>query len=215
MKRKLIFVTILALGSMAHAQGFLSNLSIGAGGEGIFPGSSFSRSAAINSFGSNNTTESTSNSIGGLGDVRYDFGRHSAFDISVTVNRSTEYSEFAAESIVFVQTNNFEVIGSYIIRLPAKEHLKPYFLLGGGMVHFSPNNNLSTGLVPSSQFKPAFAYGFGTDLPFNDHWAVRLQYRGLVRGEPNLGLAVNNENGFGSGVKVNVAEPSIALIYHF
>ncbi len=215
MKHKLIFITVLALGGMAHAQGFLSNLSIGAGGEGIFPGSSFTRSAAINSSGTNNTTQSTSNSIGALGDVRYDFGRHSAFDLSISVNRNTEYSEYSAEYPEFVQTNNFEVIGSYIIRLPAKEQLKPYFLIGGGMVRFSPNNNFSTGLTPSSQFKPAFAYGFGTDLPFNDHWAVRLQYRGLVRGEPNLGLTVNNPDGFGSGVKVNVAEPSIALIYHF
>ncbi|MGC2209523.1 MAG: outer membrane beta-barrel protein [Candidatus Korobacteraceae bacterium] len=215
MKHKLIFITVLALGSMAHAQGFLSNLSLGAGGEGIFPGSSFTRSAAINSFGTNNTTQSTSNSIGGLGDVRYDFGRHSAFDLSVTVNRSTEYSEYSGEYPEFIQSNNFELIGSYIIRLPAKEHLKPYFLVGGGMVHFSPNNNFSTGLTPSSQFKPAFAYGFGTDLPVSDHWAVRLQYRGLVRGEPNFGLAANNINGFGSGLKTNVAEPSIAFIYHF
>ena len=148
--------------------------------------------------------------------MRYDFGRHSAFDLSVTVNRNTEYLPiFRRVPSPVIQTNNIEVIGSYIIRLPSKEHLKPYALIGGGMVHFSPNNNFSSGLIPSSQMKPAFAYGFGTDLPFSDHWAVRLQYRGLVRGEPNFGLATNSEFGFGTGLKTNVAEPSIAVIYHF
>ena len=214
MKRKLIFITVLALGSMAHAQGFLSNLSLGVGGQGIFPGSTFTRSTAeVNS--SNATTQSTTNSIGALGDARYDFGRHSAIDLSLTVNRNTEYSQYFGGYLAGVQTNNIEVIGSYIVRLPSKEHLKPYALIGGGMVRFSPNNNFSSGLVPTSQMKPAFAYGFGADLPFNEHWAVRLQYRGLVRGEPNFGIATNSEFGFGSGLKTNVAEPSIAVIYHF
>jgi len=199
---------------MAHAQGFLSNLSLGAGGQGIFPASTFTRSLAIvNS--PDVGTQAASNSIGGLGDVRYDFGRHSAIDLSVTVNRSTQYYLPTGLFTEYVQSNNVEIIGSYIVRLPAKEHLKPYFLVGGGAVRFSPNNDFSTGLAPSSQMKPAFAYGFGTDLPLSDHWAVRLQYRGLVMGEPNFGLAVNNSNGFGTGLKMHVVEPSIAVIYHF
>jgi opacity protein-like surface antigen len=214
LKHKLILITVLALGSMAHAQGFLSNLSLGAGLQGVFPSSTFTRSLAeANS--PNVGSQAASNSVGGVGDVRYDFGRHSAFDISVTFNRNTEYYYPSSQFLNFVQTNNIEVIGSYIIRLPAREHLKPYALIGGGEVRFSPNNNFSTGLAPSSQMKPAFAYGFGTDLKFNDHWAVRLQYRGLVRSEPNFGLAINDPNGFGTGLKTHVVEPSIAVIYHF
>jgi opacity protein-like surface antigen len=199
---------------MAHAQGFLSNLSLGAGGQGIFPASTFTRSLALAN-SPNVGTQAASNSIGGLGDVRYDFGRHSAFDLSFTFNRSTQYYYPSTQFLNFVQSNNLEIIGSYIIRLPAKEHLKPYFLIGGGAVHFSPNNNFSTGIAPSSQMKPAFAYGFGTDFPFSDRWAVRLQYRGLVMSEPNFGLATNDPNGFGTGLKMHVVEPSIAVIYHF
>lgn len=214
MKHKLILITVLALGSMAHAQGFLSNLSLGAGVQGVVPSSTFTRSLAeANS--PNVGTQAASNSAAGVGDVRYDFGRHSAFDISVSVYRSSQYYYPSTQFLNWVQSNNVEFIGSYIIRLPSKERLKPYALIGGGMVRFSPNNNFSTGIAPSSQTKPAFAYGFGTDIKMSDHLALRLQYRGLVMSEPSFGLAENDPNGFGTGLKMHVVEPSLAVIYHF
>ena len=110
-----------------------------------------------------------------------------------------------------VQTNNAELIGSYVFRLPSIERVKPYALFGGGLIRFSPNNNFTTGLTPSTETKPAFAYGFGTDFKVSEHWALRLQYRGLIRGEPDFKLS----SSFGTGQKSNVSEPSIAIIYHF
>jgi opacity protein-like surface antigen len=212
LKLKLLLITVLALGGMAQAQGFLSNLSVGAGFEGIFPAATFTKSAAESSAGFNGSTQDTTKSVGVVADARYEFGHHSALDFSVTLNRNSEIFELPnAAGLDFVQTNNAEMIATYIVRLPSNEKLKPYVLVGGGLVRFSPNNNFSTGLIPSSETKPAFAYGFGTDLKLSERWALRLQYRGLVRGEPDFKLA----GSFGTGLKSNVSEPSMALVFHF
>jgi opacity protein-like surface antigen len=216
LKLKLILITVLAFGGMAHAQGFVSRLSIGGGFQGIFPATTFTKGTAETSGVAN--TQATTNSVGAIADARYDFGRHSALDVSLTVNRNSEL--FLATSFTSsgfterVQTNNIEFIGSYIFRLPSNEHVKPYALIGGGMVHFSPNGtHFTTGAVPSTDSKPAFAYGFGTDFRMSDHLALRLQYRGLLRREPDFKLLTAGP--FGTGLKTHVVEPSIAVIYHF
>ncbi len=197
---------------MAHAQGFASNLSVGAGFEGIFPAPTVNKPTTTVSGFPN--TQWTTYSVGAVGDVRYDFGHHSALDFSVTVNRNTEVTfNGATFATPRVQTNNAEFIGSYILRLPSNERVKPYFLLGGGVVRFSPNNNF-TSSVPSTDSKAAFAYGFGTDLKVSTRWAVRLQYRGLVRGDPDFKL-MTASSPFGTGLKTHVPEPSIMIVYHF
>jgi opacity protein-like surface antigen len=219
LKSKLILITVLALGTLAHAQGFVSKLSFGLGFQGVFPAATFTKSAAVNNSGVPDT-QSTTNSVGATANLRYDFGRHSALEIGVTVNRNSELF-FQGENTAFsrIQTNNAEIIADYIFRLPSNAHVKPYALFGGGMVRFSPNGVQTAGGVPQAQFKPAFAYGFGTDFPFNDHWALRLQYRGLVRSEPDFGLmtAANAalSQSFGTGLKTHVGEPSIQIVYHF
>jgi len=112
-----------------------------------------------------------------------------------------------------VQTNNAEIIGSYIFRLPSAEHVKPYALLGGGVVRFSPNGDSTVlGGLPDVDMKPAFAYGFGADFPMGDHLALRLQYRGLVRSSPDFKLSAVP---FGTGLKTHVAEPTVEIVWHF
>ena len=213
MKSKLILVTVLALGSLAHAQGFVSKLSLGIGLQGIFPGSTFKNNEVT--FAS--STQSATNAVGATGDLRIDFGHHSALEIAVTVDRDSERffnnpSFGSGGSLTRVQTNNAEIIGSYIFRLPSNEHLKPYFLLGGGMVRFSPNSAFTTAGVPQTDSKPAFAYGLGSDFKMSEHVFLRLQYRGLIRSEPDFKLA---SEPFGTGLKTHVAEPSIQVVYHF
>jgi opacity protein-like surface antigen len=214
LKLKLILITVLAFGSIAYAQGFKSNLSIGAGFEGIFPAATFTKSVAEASV-FNANTQATTNSVGVGADARYDFGRHSAINLAFTVNRSSEIfynSNGGFGSLTRVQSNNIEIIGTYLFRLPSNEHVKPYALFGGGVVRFSPNSDYTTGGTPSADMKPAFAYGFGTDFPIKPRWAIRLQYRGLLRGDPNFKLA---SEPFGTSLKTHVAEPSIQLVYHF
>lgn len=215
MKLKLILIAVLAFGGMAHAQGILSNLSIGAGFEGIFPAATVTNVPSNPSEGS---TQSSTNSVGAMADVRYDFGRHSAVGVAVTVNRNTEkFINNANDNPVQsrIQTNNAEVIGTYIFRLPSNERVKPYAMFGGGMIRFSPNNNFTTGGQPATETKPAFAYGFGTDFSLTSHWALRLQYRGLLRADPDFKLASDPNNPFGTALRAHVAEPSIQFVYHF
>jgi len=172
LKRSLIFVTVLALGGLAQAQGFGSRISLAAGIEGVFPGSTFTREEANLSNGLNAASQSTTNSVGGVGTVRFDFGEHSAFDFSVTFNRSSEVSEIisggSGQFPTRVQSNNIEFIGTYVYRLPSTERFHPYFLVGGGMVHFRPlDDGFTTAGVPSSMTKGAFAYGFGPAIRWN------------------------------------------------
>lgn len=211
MKAKLILIALLALGSMAHAQGIASHISIGVGLEGIFPASTVDKDAVSN-FGLPNS-QSTTKSVGAVGDLRFDFGHHSAIDISVTVNRNSElFFNATTDAFSHVQTNNAEIIGSFILRLPSNDFVKPYALIGGGAVRFSPNNDFSTGGVPEVDTKAAFAYGFGADFPFGDHLALRLQYRGLVHDSPDFKLSAEP---FGTGLKTHVPEPSVMVVWHF
>jgi len=213
LKLKLILIAVLAFGSMAHAQGVLSHLSVGAGFEGIFPAATFTKSLVNTSQLPN--TQATTNSVGAVGDVRYEFGRHSAIDLAVTVNRASEIFFYGQSQYpTRYQSDNGEIIGTYIIRLPSKERLSPYFLAGGGVVRFSPNNSYS-GATPSTDTKSAFAYGFGSDFKLSDHWALRLQYRGLLRSEPDFKLISTTNNQFGTGLKTHIPEPSLQIVYHF
>lgn len=214
LKAKLVLITLLALSAVAHAQGFASHVSIGIGLQGIFPAATFNNDEINHT----SSTQSTTNSVGAVGDLRFDFGHHSALDISVTVNRNSERfvsnTLSGAGFVERVQTNNAEIIGSFIFRLPSNDFVKPYALIGGGAVRFSPNNAFTTlgNDVPAVDTKPAFAYGFGADFPFGDHLALRLQYRGLVRSSPDFKLSAEP---FGTGLKTHVAEPSVQVVYHF
>ena len=215
MKLKLTLVAILlGLASMAHAQGPLSNLSVGVGLQGIFPAPTFNKTPYNE--GSYPTTQSSTKSVGAVADARYNFGRHSAVDFSVTINRNTEYFANTYGTVTHVQTNNAEMIGAYVARLPGTERMKPFLLVGGGMVRFSPNNDFNTSGSPSSATKAAFAYGFGSDIRLSDSWGIRLQYRGLVRNAPDFKLVTSDpQNTFGSQLKTHVPEPSIQVVYHF
>jgi len=217
LKLKLILVTVLAFGSMACAQGFTSNLSIGLGFEGIFPASTFTKAITEANFYAGGTQTAT-NSVGAVADARYDFGRHSALGAAVTVNRNSEiFYNNLGQGVSRIKSNNFEMIGTYIFRLPSNEHVKPYAMFGGGMVRFSPvSNQVLNTATPQADMKPAFAYGFGTDLKVSDHWSVRLQYRGLFRTEPDFKLTSSDASvNFGTGLRGHVAEPSIQAVYHF
>lgn len=213
MKSKLILITVLALGSIAHAQGFVSHLSAGAGMQGVFASSTFSQSALFQP----STTQTTTNSVGVVGDLRLDFGHHSAMDLSVTFNRNSEISTFVSNQAPLgqryrVQTDNAEIIGSYIYRFHSIAHVKPYALAGGGMVRFNPIDE-TTPDFPQNQSKPAFAYGGGADFPISEHLALRLQYRGLLRTSPDFSLQASDH--FGTQAKAHVIEPSVQIVYHF
>lgn len=217
MKLKLILVTVLAFGSMAHAQGFTSNISIGLGFQGIFPAATYTRAITDANFAAGGT-QSTTNSAGIVGDARYDFGKHSAIGAALTVNRNTEvFYNNDGQGISRVKTNDFEMIGTYIFRLPINERVKPYAMFGGGMIRFSPvNGGYNNTGTPQADTKPAFAYGFGTDVKVSDHFAVRLQYRGLLHAAPDFKLTSSDPSvNFGTGLRTHVAEPSIQVVYHF
>jgi opacity protein-like surface antigen len=213
LKLKLILITVLAFGSMAHAQGILSNLSIGLGFEGIFPASTFTKATTeVNNFAGG--TQATTTSVGAVADARYEFGRHSAVGLALTVNRSSQLFFNNSElSLPRVKSNNGELVGTYIFRLPMNERVKPYAMFGGGLVRFSPiTGGFTTGGTPQTDTKAAFAYGFGTDFKVSDHFGLRLQYRGLLLTDPDFKLSGEP---FGTVLRTHIPEPSIQVVYHF
>jgi opacity protein-like surface antigen len=210
-----VLFIVLAFAITAHAQGFLSNLSIGVGGEGVFPSSTFLKSGFSSGNFNNPPAQTTSNSLGGIVDARYDFGHHSALGLAVSFNRATEYYVDSEATFTHVKSNNVEIIGTYIFRLPSNERVKPYAMFGGGLVHFGPVTGYDTTGTPESQMKAAFAYGMGTDLRMTDRVSLRLQYRGLVRTDPDFKLYSSDPGGFGTQLRAHVPEPSIQLVYHF
>lgn len=201
---------------MAYAQGFTSNISVGLGFEGIFPASTFTKAVTEANL-ENGGTQTTTESVGIVADGRYDFGRHSALGVAVTVNRNSQiFYNNDGQGITSVKSNNGELIGTYIFRLPSNERVKPYAMFGGGLIRFSPVNQGFTTATPQADTKPAFAYGFGTDIKVSDHLAVRLQYRGLLYTEPDFKLSSTDPSvAFGTGLRTHVPEPSIQLVYHF
>jgi opacity protein-like surface antigen len=212
LKSKLILITVLALGGLAQAQGFVSNLSVAVHAQGVLPGSTFTKSQALLFFPPN--TQSATNAVGYGGSVRYEFGGHSALELAATYYRNSQLF-YNGDTTAFtrVQSNNLEFIGSYIMRLPSNDRIKPYALLGGGAIVFSPvTDAFTTSGTPQSDTKPTFAYGFGADFPVSEHIALRLQYRGLLHGEPDFKLAAEP---FGTGQKIHDPEPSIQVVYHF
>lgn len=224
MKFKLILITVVAFGSMGLAQSKLDNLSIGVGIQGILPASTVDKASYRSGAGNSPAAQSTTDSAGVLIDARYDFGRHSAVGAAITISRASElfWDDTGAPSRI--KNNNEEIIGTYIFRLPYNEFVKPYAMFGGGMVRFAPVSGYSANGTPETQMKAAFAYGFGTDIRVAEHWALRMQYRGLLRKEANFKLATTSGNGnsgsnsgtgFGTGLKTHVPEPSISIVYHF
>jgi opacity protein-like surface antigen len=162
----------------------------------------------------NGVRQHTTDSGGLLASYRYHFSRWFAADGSYGYTRGT-YQNFTPGGSLAIQSNVHQITGALVATVPQKLlFFRPYALAGAGVLNFDPTgNNFSPGsssLAVSGQNKGVFLYGAGTDIDLNDHFAVRLEYRGLVYDRPDFGFASLN-----SGRTTHTAQPSAGFVFRF
>jgi opacity protein-like surface antigen len=130
-----------------------------------------------------------------------------------------------------VLTSISEISGAWMYRPLQIGRFEPFFQLGGGVLRFKPSatylilppvvagvpNNILLNLNTVQQSEAAFLYGGGVDYRLLGRFALRLQYRGFVYGNPNFKVNPNTNGAisFVTSTKGHMAEPSIGLVFRF
>ncbi|MBO0721482.1 MAG: porin family protein [Blastocatellia bacterium] len=157
----------------------------------------------------------TTDSGGVLASYRYHFNRWFGADGSYGYTRNTQQNfSTGGFSLGSTQSNMHQITGALVVTLPEKILLfRPFVLAGGGVLNFSPTGNnffSGTPLSASGQNKGAFVYGAGTDVDLSNHFAIRVEYRGLVYDRPDFGFTFLN-----SGRTTHTAQPSAGFVFRF
>src|SRR5262249_34857973 len=153
----------------------------------------------------------TTDSGGLLVSYRNHFNSWLGADLSYGYTRNTQQN-FTSTGPFDVQSNIHQTTGALVISAPGRiAGFKPFALAGAGALTFSPTNNLGgIALGADRQAKAAFVYGGGADFGLTDHFALRLEYRGLVYHRPDFGLDFLNANAV-----THTAQPSVGFVFRF
>lgn len=113
-----------------------------------------------------------------------------------------------------VQAKINEYSAAYILSPFHFQKLDPFFFAGGGALRFSPGNTYIDGFQSpfgsANQTSMAFLYGAGVDYPVWKRLGLRLQYRGLIFGEPDFHLQQ-----FVTNSKGHMPELSLGVVFKF
>ena len=113
------------------------------------------------------------------------FGAEANYDYGRIANKYTN-----AGSSFTVQSQIHGVTGNLVIGPRNATGLRPFAVVGGGVLDFNPTNNAG-GTVPGNdrQTRGTFDFGGGIDIAFWNRLALRVEYRGFVYEVPDFGLA--------------------------
>jgi opacity protein-like surface antigen len=168
--------------------------------------------ASVSFFGSflkntnqNGVRQSSSDSGGVLAGYRFFFTNHHGVEVNYGYSRNTVSYDFGAGPFG-TNTNQHEITGAYIFRLPMRR-VTPFAEAGFGGLIFSPRNFAGG----NSQGRVAFLYGAGADISLSKRLFVRAAYRGLVFNSPTFNIPAN----LGADRTTHQAEPTIGLGYKF
>jgi opacity protein-like surface antigen len=150
---------------------------------------------------SNGIRQSSSDSGGVLASYRFFFTKHQGVEVNYGYSRNTVSYNYVTGPLG-TDTNQHEITGAYIFRLPMKR-FTPFVEAGFGGLIFSPRNLV----VANTQGRVAFLYGAGADFNMTKRIFVRAQYRGLVFNSPTFDVPAN----LGADRVTHQAEPSIGL----
>jgi opacity protein-like surface antigen len=159
----------------------------------------------------NGITQHSTDSGGLLVSYRNRFNRVLGADLSYGYTRNTQQN-FTSAGAFNVQSNVHQATAALLLNSPGRVlGLRPFALAGAGALTFDPTNNFG-GFAPGNdrQAKAAFVYGGGADYDINDHFALRLEYRGLVYKRPDFGLGLLN-----SDATAHTAQPSAGFVIRF
>jgi opacity protein-like surface antigen len=159
----------------------------------------------------NGVTQHTTDSGGLLVSYRNRFSSLFGADLSYGYTRNTQQSLTSAGALN-IQSNIHQATAALMAHTPSRVlGFRPFALAGVGALTFSPTSNIG-GIVPGSdtQAKATFVYGGGADYDLNDHFALRLEYRGLVYQRPDFGAPPLNSDAI-----THTAQPSVGFVVRF
>jgi opacity protein-like surface antigen len=159
----------------------------------------------------NGVIQHTTDSGGFLVSYRNRFSRLFGADLSYGYTRNTQLN-FTAVGGARVQSDIHETTAALVAHTPGRIFgLRPFALAGAGALTFNPTNNFGGAFIGAdTQAKAAFVYGGGADYDINDHFALRLEYRGLLYKRPDFGLTALN-----SDALTHTAQPSAGFVFRF
>jgi|SRR5215470_6892120 len=159
----------------------------------------------------NGIIQHSTDSGGLLVSYRNLFSRWFGADLSYGYTRDTQLN-FTPVGASRVQSDVHQTTAALLVRTPGRVlGFRPFALAGAGALTFSPINNFGgLAIGADTQAKAAFVYGGGADYDITDHFALRLEYRGLVYGRPDFGLTPLN-----SDTVTHTAQPSAGFVIRF
>jgi opacity protein-like surface antigen len=150
----------------------------------------------------NGTVQSPSNSGGVLLELRHISNPLIGYELNYSFNRANQNYNNVEE----IKAAAHQVGADWIVSFPVLM-LKPFVLVGGGIIFFHPDGGqLDTG----SETKGVFVYGAGVDWTVLPHIGIRFQYRGNLYHAPDLSQAFSSTNAF-----THTAEPMIGAYLRF
>jgi opacity protein-like surface antigen len=159
----------------------------------------------------NGVSQDSTGSAGLLADYRFYFNHWLGADASYGYTRNTQ-NNTTVDGAFNVHSNIHQTTGAVVFGTPnSSARLKPYGLVGGGVLTFDPSGELG-GFVPgaSTQSKAAFLYGGGVDFKISKLISLRGEYRGLVYKRPDFDVS-----SLDSDATTHTAQPSAGLVFHF
>lgn len=151
----------------------------------------------------NSVAVSTSNVAGVQLGYRYHASDDNAVEVRLAMASPTQLYGLST----IVKSRDIEFSLDYVFTVPTDGKIRPFFLGGGGFIHYSPTGSGNTPGA-TTQKRLALNYGGGLDFNLSPHWGLRLEYRGLIYRLPDFGL-------IGISKWNHMPEPDIGVVWHF
>ncbi len=166
MKLRLLILPLLLICALsAHAQYDINGSAYGA----------FTKSTS-----GNGLTQAQKSSVG------FDIGfRHYGsplfgYEISYSYNPARQ--DYGGTGYGYQSAQEHAVTADYVVHMPLTPTIRPFALIGGGLLFFRPVYGPALG----TSARGAVNYGVGADIALIPHIGLRLQYRGLFYRAPDF-----------------------------
>jgi opacity protein-like surface antigen len=170
--------------------------------------------AYTNSVNGKGLHETATKSGGVLLSFRFFPHQHNGVEVNYAYTKNSQrYSDLSGFPVASVQSSIHELTGDYVFHVN-RGPVQPFALAGAGFLLFSPTDSATKAADPSisRQIRPALLYGVGLDLRISREVAVRAQYRSLLYEAPDF---YGNALAIHTGAAMQMAEPSVGLVYRF
>ena len=214
MKRKWIYLACLLAGVTAWNGAIAyGQTDVAASVDGAFSGTSQSRLEV----------QRSSNSAGGLLEVRHIHNALVGFEATYSYNRANQVYTYigppppttpcpssgcnSQPAPVVIPANAHTLTGDWVISRK-KRNLQYFALAGGGVLFVVPSNDPMYSSSTATEF--VFECGIGLDWEFASHFGLRLQDRMDIDSAPNL-----NTFSTVNGDLTYTQEPALGVYYRF